>query len=478
MGCFLRAGSRIRGQATFEMIKPTKVCSAYEHALQAVYHKIDYRGILVDTAALSVIRDEFIQDIQSRCDYISQKWNTPTYVGKITPKIKDGINLNASGQLITGLKKQGYKVPRSRKTQEESAELLSLLKIYATTNDECINKIIEINKIKTVLTRYINARLYRDSYFCSYNVCGTVTGRRGSSKHIFGYGNNAQNWPKYSDLGKRFRKCLIARPGKIFYSVDQMQAEDWIVVALSNNLNALEQMLNRVDRHKKTAAFLFGLPEDQIKKYPERFLGKKTRHANNYGMWINTFSETLAKEGFAFSPDQCKYLLQKMDEYDPSIKLVFHKYVQDTLSSDRMLVTPFGRERIFFGLHPRRDNTRIFMEAYSYIPQSTVADNTGFAIIALDSVFEPIVHECHDSITLEIDDNEESILRARTHFIEAFDRTITLSNTGITVQIPLEFELGYNLKDTIAGEDMSEDSHMKAWEKLRNVSQNSGAVMA
>lgn len=122
-----------------------------------------------------------------------------------------------------------------------------------------------------------------------------------------------------------------------------------------------------------------------------------------------TASDGPVKDGIVMSPNECPFLLDKMNGYDPSIRDVFHMYVEDKLSSTRKLVTSRGRERIFLGLGPRGDNSRIVGKAYAYLPQSAVGDNTGMAILFLDSVGEPIVHDGHDSVILETDDNEETV---------------------------------------------------------------------
>lgn len=467
-------------------IKTERVTSTYEHQLAAAYHYISKRGLLIDVAGLKALETKLVTDLYRICDELSQAWGKKVYIGKIGMPSGD-LNLNSSADIIEQIKHLGYKVPRksAAKGGEETSEQLGLIRLYARTKDENINKIITVSKIKKVLTTYVRAKLYDNSYFCQYDVSATKSGRRGSKKHIFGYGNNAQNWPKYSDFGKAYRRCVIARPGKIFFSVDQKQAEDYPVCALSENLEGLSQLQAAVDRHKKTAAFLFAIPESEVRKYPERFLGKKFRHANNYGMWKNTASDSLAKDGFALTPDECEQLLKRMDAFEPNIKRVFHKYVETKIAATRCLSTPLGRERYFFGLRPKDDNTTIFMEAYSYIPQSTVGDNTGMAVLYIESANEelggivPIVQECHDSIVLEIDDNEETILLAKKLFVEAFDREITFHN-GITVKIPVEAEFGYNLKDTVSTEtakellglpktedDMRDDVILRAWQEVR-----------
>ena len=195
-------------------------------------------------------------------------------------------------------------------------------------------------------------------FLSSYNAgSGTLTGRRSSKKHIFGYGGNAQNIPKHSTTAKLFRECLVSRPGTIFLSVDQISAEDWPVSALANNTQAISELSSGADRHTKLASFIFNIAIDsktpsEWKDSIERYLGKKTRHANNYGMQAPRMHDSLMQEGKYFSVDVCKVLLEKANAADPSIKNVFHKYIEHCLSDKRILATPFGRERQFLGFRP------------------------------------------------------------------------------------------------------------------------------
>jgi hypothetical protein len=203
----------------------------------------------------------------------------------------------------------------------------------------------------------------------------------------------------------------------------------------------------------------------------ERYLGKKTRHASNYDMRAGRMSDALAQEGFSFSEADCQTLLSKMAALDPSIKKVFHKYIQDTISKTRILVTPFGRERQFLGARPNDQNSSIFKEAYAYIPQSTVGDNTGFAVLDLESNYSEteryIVQEGHDSIVQDIPENAETVYKVLLRTLKAFERDITFHN-GIVVKIPIEAEVGFDFQTTVKIKDFSRAGVKLAIEKLKD----------
>lgn len=459
-----------------------RISNEYLHALQSIYHRIDSRGIAVSRDRLEKARTWISDEILNQCTIVSKHWNIKCYIGSGNKPDETilSLNLNSSSGTNTPLahlKSMGFTIPKVSSRDEEgnyinkeSLAELALQKIYATNQfgtpggDPGIRALLKIRELGTLKSRYINANLYNKEeipvFLTNYNCAGTVTGRRGSKKHVFGYGGNAQNFPKHGDLAKIYRRCLVARPGKILLMVDQMQAEDWPTSALAGNTEALDDLKNSVDRHRKLGCLIFNLPWDhytdiQWKDSIERYLGKKTRHANNYGMRGNTMSDSLAKEGHSLTPAQCQGILDIVNKVDPSVDQVFHKYVKDCLYANRTLPTPTGWSRTFFGLRAGEvsGNNKIFNEAYSFIPQHTVGANTGFTVYELETGSEQlrgkIIQESHDSIIQEIDDNVDSVWNFIQGTRKAFDRNFTFHN-GIVINIPVEGELGYDFNYTVA----------------------------
>lgn len=464
-------------------MEKNKIGAEYLTRLQSLYRQIERRGILVDTVKLAITATEIDRLVAENLKIIADIWGCHVYVGADNDDGSEGsVNLNASSGKRTPLKKLqdlGYEIPklssRNEEGEYESKESLAELSIQKMLSknqfnhplgDPVLLAILKIRELTTLRNRYVNANLFHNThgealFVSSYNVTGTTTGRRGSKKHVFNYGNNAQNFPKHGDLAYLYRKCLIARPGKILLAVDQIQAEDWPVSALAKNISSLDELQNNIDRHRKLACAIFELPWDHFserewKESIQRYLGKKTRHANNYGMQGQTMSDSLAKEGKAFTAQACTAILNKVNQIDPSIQGVFHEYVKQCLYKDRTLRTPFGRERQFFGLRSgdSSGNNKIFREAFSYIPQSTVADNTGFAVYELGEYAKAgllpfcIIQEGHDSIVQEVDEKPDVIWEYLQRTTDAFDRLIRFDHTGIEFKIPVEGELGFDFKET------------------------------
>lgn len=488
-----------------------KITSAYLHQLQRIYIDIGNRGIRVDHSRVATNKLKIKEQIQKQLDIASAQWGCTVFVGASNDpgKGSNAVNLNATQgdrALLAKMKEIGYHIPKITKKNEEgeyeqkySTGELALQKMLVENQfnhpagDPAIRAILKVRELGKILSVYLSSRLLPRSevegwsyyFLCIYNVAGTLTGRRTSRKHTFGFGNNAQNFPKHSEVAGYFRECLIPRRGGIFLFVDQIQAEEWPVSALSENHSALADLrtnyladkTKRVDRHSQLASRIFDeiIPWKGTAQWNEaqhgmkRYLGKKIKHARNYGMKEQRMSESLAQEGFAINKEMCKLLLIKAAEVDPTVDSIFHKYIQEQLSSEHLLKTPFGRERMFIGCRPNADNNALFNEAYSYIPQSIVGDNTGFAVYHLETVYQSekrrIVQEGHDSIVQDIPNEKSTILEYMRRTQKAFERKIRFHN-GIEIEIPIEAEIGYDFNETVALDNMDEAGLDKAMDKL------------
>lgn len=444
----------------------------YEMELAHAFYEINKRGVHINERKLASLRLWLETEIKSTTDRCSVILGGREVFAQGKKLPKGSLNLSSGKQIISTLASLGINAPvkRQRGTQTVDEEALNAL--FSQHGHPLLKEILRIRELNKMLGTYVNAELENSTLYSSYFVTGTVTGRRSSRENFLGLGTNGQNQPKHSDLGKRYRECMEARPGKIFVACDQVQAEDWVVNALiadiSGDRSGLDEQLAGIDRHSKLAAFIFSKPIDQCgKDTPERFMGKKTRHAGNYDVEGYQLSSAFAKEGFLVPPKTCFWLLERFHAASPGIKNVFHKYVQDSLINTRTLVTPFGRTRQFFGLRDYADNKKIFKEAYAYVPQSTVGDNTGITVLWIESNYPGLViADGHDSITLEVDDNINSVLQGVDVLKRGFHRIVRFPN-GLCIEIPIEFELGYNL----ASYDKKSGSNPEGMRTCRDLSE-------
>lgn len=457
----------------------------YEHELPLAraMHRMEHRGIQTDPVGLSNLSNFIKTELKRLNDSMRTRTGKTIVFDAGSAKTQvDAINVNSPQQLITLLKSRGLQIPKTRgsngQPERETTSEDKLHVLFGESGDEVLKEILEVRELSKIQNTYISGGLVNGVLYSDYVVGGTVTGRRSSRGWPLGFGFNGQNIPKHSVLGKKFRRCLVARSGKILLSCDQVSAEDWVVQGIiadvSGDEGGVNELKSGIDRHCKLAMFVFGLPETDCNKTAERngkifrYVGKRTRHAGHYGMRGNKLSAVLAKEGFTVPSKMCDFLLERFHMAEPNIRGVFQHFIEREVSNKRRLTNLFGRRRDFFGFCPYRDNSEVFREAYSYIPQGTVGDNTGEAMLVCTRYGDFVVLESHDALTLEIDDNLDSIFFGVQLLKKAFKRTLRFQH-GYELEIPIEFELGYNFKDTVACGDLNKIGLMNTLTTLQQL---------
>jgi len=246
--------------------------------------------------------------------------------------------------------------------------------------------IIKIRKYSKLVSTYFNVSVDEDKRLrCNHKISGTSSGRIATEGTYFGTGTNLQNQPYV------FKYFLVADPDWILCEVDLAKAEAHVVAYLAQDANMIESFVSGIDVHSFNASKIFHVPiEDVIaehhankedQKSTMRYMGKKVVHASNYSMGPQTFSDNLAKEEIFMSQSECKKLLTNYTDRFPGLKR-WHRSIEEEVQATRTLFNLFGRPKKFLG----EMNPALFRNAYSYKPQSTVAEllNRGTIKIAND----------------------------------------------------------------------------------------------
>jgi DNA polymerase I-like protein with 3'-5' exonuclease and polymerase domains len=284
----------------------------------------------------------------------------------------------------------------------------------------------------------------------NYKLGKTESFRLSSSKLFSYWGTNLQNVPD------SVRRLVIPDPGREFIQVDQSGAEALIVAYLCGAGKFRQLFENGIKSHVYVAMHLFkdfwaenGFPEvhtfcellieelrsqarfydlvKAIKHHATYYLiGKKTCHAANYGMRGPTFATTVLKETEGKVRISVREATHFLDEYHrlfPEIRN-WHSDIQRQISRNRTLRNLFGFPRVFGG--PL--STKLFMEANSFIPQSTVGTITNIAFTELQTWIEEnqpevegwdLLNNCHDSYLMQVPIGEGMFAaNIMKHFLE------------------------------------------------------------
>ncbi len=293
-------------------------------------------------------------------------------------------------------------------------------------DDPILDLVLRTRREKKLLGTYLTIPFDPDGYMrCSYNIAGTKGTRISSSKTAFGTGGNLQNVPPGIA-----RKVLIADPGTILMSGDLSQADARCVAHLAQDEAMIEIFSDdSVDFYTEVAKMVFGTGD-------ARQLTKKIIHASNYGMGPMLLSE-LAEIPFA----EANAALAAYDRTFPRIG-VWHLQVENMLRKTRILTTPFGRKRIFFG----RYDPRMYRDGYAFVPQSTVANVLHIAIIAAHGCVPDdvdIILHMHDAFTLQCPPERESEMR--NMYYHVYDIPVTIHRRTFT--IPIKIKVGRTWDD-------------------------------
>ncbi|MCL2610001.1 MAG: DNA polymerase I, partial [Treponema sp.] len=111
----------------------------------------------------------------------------------------------------------------------------------------------------------------------TFDQCGAATGRLASRDP------NLQNIPIRVEEGRRIRRAFTAAPGRLLISADYNQIELVVLAHLSGDANLVSAFRDGTDVHARTAALIFGIPEDRV--LPEqRRIAKTINFGVMYGM--------------------------------------------------------------------------------------------------------------------------------------------------------------------------------------------------
>lgn len=391
------------------------------------------------------------------------------------------INVNSPKQVDVFLY-QSLGIPRRKGTGEEV--LTQLLNNVVKDKDKrrAIELILEKRRVDKTLSNTVSAPTDYDGRMkTSYFLC-LETGRTSTTQleppirpwvefkengklKKKAIGVAFQTITKHGDIGSDVRSMFVADEGEIFVQADSSQAEARVVLLLADDETSLE-LIDTHDFHALTASWFFGgREEDYSKKVlgyesPIRFAGKTLRHAGHLGaskrraaIEINTQARKY-KIAYTITEKEADIALKIFHARTPNIQQVFHKGVIDALDKTRTLYaglpfgidSPIGGRRQFF----ERWNDELFRQAFSYIPQRSVSDNTKAAALRIRSRISNIriLLEAHDALLFSIP--VEMIEEWCPIIKEEMERPISFKHCSLSrrdLVIPCELEYGYNYKD-------------------------------
>jgi DNA polymerase-1 len=196
------------------------------------------------------------------------------------------------------------------------------------------------------------------------------------------------------------------------------------------------------DVHKLTGALIHRVPINEV-TYEQRSVGKRANHGLNYD-----FGYKSAAILWEIPEAESKFIVDRYHSVYPGVRQ-YHAWVRDALSKNRTLTTPFGRSRRFMG----RWGDELFKEAYSFIPQSTVADKLNrHGLVFLynnQQLFKyvELLNQVHDSVVFQIPISKEPIYAAGVLLMLKANLEQPIKWRSAEFVIPADISVGTNLGD-------------------------------
>jgi len=431
---------------------------SFERALQGPYLEIMQRGFAVDQLGRQVASRE----LGARIDQLNSILNE--YAQAVWGK---GLNPRSPAQLKDFFYRAlqlpeiwiNQKGERKLSTNRETLEKLEERYLYARPFISCILTIRDLSKQREVFETEIDPD---GRYRTSYNIAGTETGRPSSSSNAFGTGGNAQNinqWLRYvfvADAG--YKLCVI--------DLEQVEARDvgWFEGVLFNDwkfLNACEGG----DLHTTNCRLIWPelrwtgdakkdreIADGQFyREFSYRDMSKRGGHLSNYMGTAWTMARSLKIPPKVAEEFQQRYCKGESCAYPAHSR--YWQWIAEQLQTTNKLVTPFGRERHFFG-RPGDDTT--LREAIAFLPQSTTADrmNLGLWRVWKKMPHVQLLAQTYDSITFQYreTENEDDIISEALQLIR-----VELEHKGRKYVVPGEAKVGWNWGPAVAVEPPRQD---------------------
>ena len=232
----------------------------------------------------------------------------------------------------------------------------------------------------------------------------TATGRLSSADP------NLQNVPIRTKMGREMRRYFVADEGYTLVDADYSQIELRILAHVSDDYTMKDAFISGEDIHRKTAAAVFGLPEEMVTEEM-----RKRAKAVNFGIVYGIGGFSLAKDIGTSVAEATRYIKNYMMNY-PSIEEYLDTVVERAIL-DGYTTTVFGRRRYIPELTSQNGNMRAFGKrvAMNAPIQGTAADIMKMAMLAVDRRLEKegldarIVMQVHDELVVEVKDEQAEL---------------------------------------------------------------------
>ena len=290
-----------------------------------------------------------------------------------------------------------YKKKKTKTGYSTDAETLEELRTYSPIIDD----ILEYRQVTKLRSTYAAALpLVADKssrVHTEFKQALTATGRLSSADP------NLQNIPIRTAMGREMRRYFIAKEGYTLVDADYSQIELRLLAHISGDYNMTEAFKAGEDIHRKTAAAVFGVPEEAVNEEM-----RKRAKAVNFGIVYGISGFSLAKDIGTTTAQASQYIKNYLYNY-PSIDAYLENVVKEAIEKG-YTATPMGRRRYIPELTSQNGMMRAFGKrvAMNAPIQGAAADIMKLAMLKVDRAISEagldahIVMQVHDELVIEV----------------------------------------------------------------------------
>ena len=389
-------------------------CPAAMLALEEVMRKrIEEDGMasVLDTLELPLV--PILADMESTGFKIDRKGmlEYADALATLADGLKQSIYMQAGGEFNINSPKQLGEVlfvrlglPCFKKTKSgfsTDAETLEELRSHSPIIDD----ILEYRQVTKLIGTYAAALPEvadeSDRIHTEFKQALTATGRLSSADP------NLQNIPIRTKMGRQMRRYFIAREGYSLVDADYSQIELRLLAHISDDYTMCEAFRSGDDIHTKTAAAVFGVPEESVSEEM-----RKRAKAVNFGIIYGISGFSLSKDIGTTPTQATKYIKSYLMNY-PSIDAYLENVVKDA-TANGYTTTPMGRRRYIPELTSTNGNMRALGKriAMNAPIQGAAADIMKLAMIRVFDALKAelpdakLVMQVHDELIVEVRDED------------------------------------------------------------------------
>jgi uracil-DNA glycosylase family 4 len=275
------------------------------------------------------------------------------------------FNPNSAPQLIQYMKAKGYKIPKSRETDEEgnqkdTTNKKELVRLANRTGDNLFLKVIEYRELSKMRGTYIDGFApHADGCVHTTFTFDTGIGQLSSRNP------NIQNFPKHGRLASAVRRMIAAKPGHILTEWDYKSCHVLTLGFLAEDSNYIR--CARIDMHSIVTGHKLGLWHalELLRDHDDAYILSKCKWLKSNPEWRHIRDARMKHailgignglkarglyekhmEDFSSQRDAQSFL-DVAEELFPKV-FAWHKWVQQLAHDQTFLKTQYGHMRRFY----------------------------------------------------------------------------------------------------------------------------------